>query len=87
MTKANVVEDDTLVKIFIASVKDIMPSATVDCIQRVHKVLVSKLYNCRCNEYLNSINQQNLMKENKTVTACIALRDKLKLYATEKQLK
>jgi len=87
VTKTNILEDDTLMSLFTETVKEIVPSATLSCIKRVHKILVSKLYNCRCNEYLNGINQKNLMKENKTVTACVGLRDKLKLYATEKQLK
>ena len=40
VTKANIVEDDTLVRIFTTGVRDIMPSATVDGVQ---SPLVSKL--------------------------------------------
>ena len=59
-----------------------MPSATVDCIQRVHKILVSKYY------IIADVMNTSTVSTNKIeVAACISLRDKLKSCVNEKQIK
>jgi len=87
VTKDNVIKNRISAALFKAAAEEVMPSVSPSCIERVHYTLVSKVYNCRCNEYINSINQANLIRDNKTFNACIGLRDKLKLYASEKLLK
>ena len=53
-------------------------SATVE---QVHAHFLSKIYNCRCNEYLKSIQKEFLTHQNKSVDVHVGLRDQLKTYA------
>ena len=52
--------------------------------EEVHKKLLWKVYNARCNEFLHSINKISCMHQNRSVDASTGLRDKLKVYAVEK---
>ena len=58
-------------------------SATVE---QVHGYFLSKIYNCRCNEYLKSLQQEFLTNQDKSVDVHVGLRDQLKTYASKKQL-
>ena len=51
--------------------KNVSPATNLACVERVHDILISKLYNCRCNEFLKSTNCFNLIKDKKTISACI----------------
>ena len=53
-------------------------------VEELHKQLLWKVYNARCNEFLRSINKISCMHQNKSVDASIGLRDRLKVYAVEK---
>lgn len=59
-------------------------AASAKIIEEVHKKLLWKVYNARCNEFLRSINKISCMHQNRSVDASIGLRDKLKVYAVEK---
>jgi len=37
VTQSNVIEDETLLSLFVAAVRNITPTATLDCIKRVQK--------------------------------------------------
>lgn len=63
-----------------------MPSADQKTIQRVHVILLAKLYNCRCNEHLKSITHTASFKQKKSADVHVGLRDKLKTYAAEKKV-
>ena len=59
-------------------------AASAKIIEEVHKKLLWKVYNARCNEFLRSINKISCMHQNRSVDASTGLRDKLKVYAVEK---
>ncbi len=42
------------------------------------------MYNARCNEFLLTVNKLSCIKKNKAVDTDMGLRDKLKVYAVEK---
>ena len=59
-------------------------AASAKIIEDVHKKLLWKVYNARCNAFLRSINKMSCMHQNRSVDASTGLRDKLKVYAVEK---
>lgn len=56
----------------------------MDVIERVHGILLAKIYNATCNEFLRTISKLHCIKEKKAVDASMGLRDKLKSYVVEK---
>ena len=59
-------------------------AASAKIIEEVHKKLLWKVYNARCNEILRSINIISCMDQNRSVDASTGLKGKLKVYAVEK---
>ena len=76
--------DATLLTAFKTAVQELQPDTHMAVIERVHGVLLAKIYNATSNEFLRSINKLNCIKEKKAVDANMGLRDKLKFYAVEK---
>ena len=79
------VKDCTLLAKFREAVWSLQPSTHEDVLKQVHGVLLSKIYNARCNEFLRGITKLSCIKNNKAVDVNIGLRDQLKCYAAKKE--
>lgn len=77
--------DVTLLEKFNSAVMVLQPDTPTKVVERVHGILLAKIYNATSNEFLRRITKQSCMKENKAVDVNLGLRDKLKFYAAEKQ--
>jgi len=86
ITKTTVLEDQSLQQTFQEAVDQIVSPVDRETAKRVHAVILAKVFNARCNEYLRAINDEATRKDKKTVDVHIGLRDKLKTYAAEKQI-
>ena len=53
-------------------------------VSEVHSSLLNKVYNARCNEFLQTVRKLSCIDKNQAVDASVGLRDKLKVFATEK---
>lgn len=85
VTRDSVLSDALLLQSFTKAVERIVPVATTRVVTKVHGVLLTKIYNARCNEFLHTIGQMDCFRRKKAVDVNIALRDKLKSFASEKQ--
>ena len=56
-----------------------------EILRSVHDIILKKIYNARCNEFLKATNKLNCMKESKVVDANVMLRDHLKSYVSQKK--
>ncbi len=78
--------DSLLLGKFTIAVNEILsdssPSKLV--IEDVHHKLLWKVYNTRCNEFLQAHNKLSCLEKNKSVDADVGLRDQLKVYAIKK---
>lgn len=77
--------DSTLLRKFSSAVEVLQPGTPTNVTERVHGILVEKMYNATSNNFLQGISKLNCLQEKKAVDANIGLRDKLKSYAVEKQ--
>lgn len=57
-----------------------------DVVGKVHNILVEKVSNARCNEFLQSIGKLGCIDNNKVVDGNVSLRDELKVYAINKTI-
>lgn len=64
----------------------IVPSVDKKIVETIFSMLLLKIYNARCNEYLKSVTSDSTKRGNKTADVHVGLRDKLKIYAAEKQV-
>ena len=53
-------------------------------VESVHKVLMHKIYNARCNEFLRTISKLACIDKDKVIDGNVSLRDELKVYALKK---
>lgn len=83
VTKTTVVEDKVLRQIFQEGVDHVALPADQETLNRVY---LAKVYNARCNEYLRAISSEATQNDKKTTNIHVGLRDKLKVYAAEKQI-
>ena len=79
------VKDCTLLTTFREAVNSLHPSIHEDTLKHVHGVLLAKIYNTRCNEFLRGITKLSCIKNNKAVHVNVGLRDQLKCYAARKE--
>lgn len=79
------VKDCTLLVKFREAVQSLQPSIHEDMLKQVHGMLLSKIYNARCNEFVRGITKLSCIKNNKAVDVNIGLRDQLKCYAAKKE--
>lgn len=86
ITKESVVSDRTLLTKFREAVNSLHPPIDEDMLKHVHGMLLAKMYNTRCNEFLWSITKLSCIKNNKAVDVNIGLRDQLKCYAAKKEV-
>lgn len=84
ITKDSVILDETLLTKFKTAVQELVPDASLNAIERVHGILLAKIYNATSNEFVRTITKLNCIKEKKAVDTNMGLRDKLKSYAIEK---
>lgn len=70
---------------FTSAVQELKPDTPINVIERVHGLLLAKIYNAASNEFLRTLNKLNCIKEKKAADVNMGLRDKLKSYAIEKQ--
>ena len=61
------------------------PISTTEAISRVHKILATKIYNARSNEFLRTFTKLECLKQKKVVDVNVCLRDSLKSFADKKQ--
>jgi hypothetical protein len=85
ITKDSIVKDRTLLEYFNEAIKHLQSQAESGTTQKVHTMLLSKIYNARSNEFLRGVSKLQCIKSNKAVDVNIGLRDQLKCYAAEKQ--
>ena len=84
--KTTVLEDQTLRQTFQRCVDEVVSPLDQDTVNLVYSVLLAKVFNARCNEYLRAVSTEATQKDNKTVDVHVGLRDKLKTFAAAKQL-
>jgi hypothetical protein len=77
-THMTITEDQDLLDKFQCGVVEAGLQSTTDTVKCVHKMLVDKICNARCNEFLYSIGK---LDKNKAVDGSVSLRDELKVYA------
>lgn len=77
--------DATLMTEFRNAVAVLHPDSTTEVIARVHKILATKIYNARSNEFLRTISKLECIKEKKVVDVNVGLRDSLKSFVVKKQ--
>jgi hypothetical protein len=85
ITKASVVLDATLLSTFTSAIDELQPGTPTHDIERVHQILLAKIYNARSNDFVRTISKLECSKQKKAVDVNIGLRDKLKSYAAERQ--
>ena len=78
-------KDYTLLRSFREGVQHLHPAVREDILETVHRKLLSKIYNARCNEFLRTISKLSCIQKNKAVDVNIGLRDQLKCYAANKE--
>ncbi len=86
-TKTAVEMDNLLLSKFTIAVNEIVcdaASPSKQVIDDVHSKLLWKVYNTRCNEFLQALNKLSCLEKNKSVDADVGLRDMLKVYAIKK---
>ena len=76
--------DNTLLEKFTVAVNALEVDTSQQTVKEVHKMLIWKIYNARCNEFLRSTMKLSCIDKDRCVDASIGLRDKLKVYAVQK---
>ena len=71
---------------FEECIHQVVTSTDKEVLDDVFSVIVLRVYNARCNEYLRAISNDIERKDNKTADVNVGLRDKLKAYAAEKEV-
>ena len=80
-THTAITADQDLLGKFQCGVAEARIQSTTDTVKCVHKMLVDKICNARCNEFLRSIGKLACIDKNKAVDGSVSLRDELKVYA------
>ena len=75
--------DNTLLEKFTVAVNALEVDTSQQTVKDVH-MLIWKIYNARCNEFLRSIIKLSCIEKDRCVDASTGLRDKLKVFAVEK---
>lgn len=81
VTHTAVSSDQTLLDQFQVGVTESGIKTTIDTVESVHKTLLDKLCNARCNEFLRTIGKLACIDKNKDLDGSVSLRDELKVYA------
>ena len=76
--------DTTLLCTFTEALCECKISSPNNVVVSVHSILLNKVYNARCNEFLRAASKLSCIDKNQAVDASVGLRDKLKVFATEK---
>lgn len=76
--------DTTLLGKFTEALHECRIDSPDDTVSAVHSSLLNKVYNARCNEFLRTVCKLSCIEKNQAVDASVGLRDKLKVFATEK---
>lgn len=76
--------DQSLLIAFKSAVAELGVEADEDTIVHAHRLLLQKVYNARCNEFLRAINKLACIDKDKVVDSNVSLRDELKVYAIKK---
>lgn len=76
--------DYSLLELFQRSVEEAQVEAAHETVAAVHAMLVTKIYNARCNEYLRTVGKLSCIDRKKAVDVNVGLRDQLKTYAAER---
>ena len=58
--------------------------ATSEVIESVHNLLINKVYNARCNEFLRTVTKLACIDKGKGIDGNVSLRDELKVCALKK---
>ena len=74
--------DRTLLSEFREAVIKLGQLFEPDTVEKVHTILFTTLYNAR--EFVRNVNKLSCIQENRAVDASVGLRDKLKVYAINK---
>lgn len=77
--------DQSLLAIFKNAVSELLTEVNETVAESVHKLLVQKIYNARCNEFLRSLRKLACIDKDKVIDTCVSLRDELKVYALKKE--
>ena len=80
-THMTITADQDLLEKFQCGIAEAGIQSTTDTVKCVHKILVDKVCNARCNEFLCSIGKLSCIDKNKAVDGNVSLRDELKVYA------
>ena len=80
-THTTITADQDLLDKFQHGIVEAGIQSTTDTVKCVHKMLVDKICNARCNEFLRSIGKLACIDKNKAVDGSVSLRDELKVYA------
>ena len=76
--------DTTLLSTFTEALHECRITSPDNIVSEVHSSLLNKVYNARCNEFLQTVRKLSCIDKNQAVDASVGLRDKLKVFATEK---
>ena len=71
---------------FRTAVTKIQAYVSNDDIASLHKLLLHKVYNARCNEFLRTITKLTCMDKGKGIDGNVSLRDELKVCALKPKL-
>ena len=72
--------DNSILDEFTAALDNMGVVTSRQAIDEIHKKLIWKIYNVRCNEFLQTITKLSQIQQNKGVEASTGLRDKLKVH-------
>ena len=76
--------DNSILEMFTAALANMGVVTSRQAINEIHNKLIWKIYNVRCNEFLQATTKLSHIQQKKGVDASTGLRDKLKAYAVEK---
>ena len=76
--------DNTLLEKFTVAVNALEVDTSQQAVKEVHSMLIWKIYNARCNEFVRSTIKLSCIEKDRCVDASTGLRDKLKVFAVEK---
>ena len=77
--------DTTLLSTFTEALHECRITSLDNIVSEVHSSLLNKVYNARCNKFLQTVLKLSCIDKNQAVDASsVGLRDKLKVFATEK---
>ena len=78
-THMTITADQDLLEKFQCSVAQAGIQSSTDSVKCVHKLLVDKICNARCNKFFRSIGKLSCIDKNKAVDGNVSLRDELKV--------